>query len=154
MTAAELVDQMMDALARTEYPELRAVFVDGAKTDHTGTSEFARFISESIDPGMVVDFSQYRGLVPDQERFRHGRQGFLETWRVFLAPWSRFEVAQAQVEELDPGRALAWAIWRLKGEASGVDVELPTCAIWHTRNDRFVKMQGFADVEDAREWLG
>ena len=103
MTAAELWKQMMELFAQTEYAELRAAFIEGGETDNAGANEMTRFLSESIDPGMVIDFSNYNGLVPDQEQFRHGQQGFIDTWRVFLEPWSGFEIAEVEIEELRLG---------------------------------------------------
>jgi hypothetical protein len=108
------------------------------------------FLDDLIDDRIVVDFSGTSQLAVDQDMVFHGRQGWVDLWRTFIAPWGDFTVDDSRFEELDFNRALVVANWCLVGEESGIEIKTPMVGLWKVEDQRLVRLSQYDSIDRAR----
>jgi ketosteroid isomerase-like protein len=94
-------------------------------------------------------------LFPGIEPVYRGREGMVEFWNAFIeAPWALLHVEIDDLSELDDGRVLALLTFTGKGRESGVEVTVQYAHLCTFRDEQVVRIEGFADWEEARKAAG
>jgi hypothetical protein len=151
-TAAQLYNELTERYQRIDFDRFRQALLENEDVDdiNRDLGDLGEFLDRVIDPEMESDFRGFTSLAPDQLELRRGRQGFADLWRTFVEPWSDFQIRDSRALELDPEHAISSATWHLRGQESGIELDIVQAGLWTSRGDRLVRLQAFASVEEAR----
>jgi ketosteroid isomerase-like protein len=84
---------------------------------------------------------------------RHGADSVIEFFREWVEPWEDLEL-DWEIHEAGSDRALAIIDMRGRGRGSGVPTEMRIGQLWTFRDGRFVRMEVYSDIDDARRAAG
>ena len=151
-SAAELAAELNRIFRATPFSQLKHALTAYQQVDEVNAhlGPLGEFLDELIDDRIVVDFSGTSNLAPDQDMVFHGRQGWADLWRTFIAPWRDFTVDDDRFEELDSTRALVIANWCLVGEESGIEIKTPMVGLWKVQDQRLIRLSQYDSIERAR----
>jgi hypothetical protein len=154
-SAASLIAEITAAFHETPFSQVKKGLLEHSSFEDVNAAigSLGQVLMRFIDPEIVVDFTNVEVLALDQDQVRHGREGWVELWRVYLTPWSDFEIRDVEIEEIDHNRALISATWRFTGESSGVQLDIPSIGLWKVRDGRGIRSAQFDTVEQARNAL-
>jgi ketosteroid isomerase-like protein len=94
-------------------------------------------------------------LFPGIEPVYRGREGMVEFWNAFLEePWALLHVQIDDLTELADGRVLALLTFTGKGRESGEEVTVQYAHLCTFKDDQVVRIDSFADWDEAREAAG
>jgi ketosteroid isomerase-like protein len=102
--------------------------------------------------GLADDFEWVAPGMPEGD-VRRGGEGVLGFFRDWTEPFEGLEV-EWDLREADGERVLAIVETRGRGHASGVPVEMRFAQLWTWRDDRFVRMVLYPDVDEALRAAG
>jgi ketosteroid isomerase-like protein len=109
------------------------------------------FLVEDVDPDFVWDMSTFRGW-PERQTYVgiEGAREFMTSW---LEAWEDWQI---EVEELvDAGeRVVAIVRQRGRSKTTGLPVDMRFAMVWTLRNGKQMRMQMYADSEEALEAAG
>jgi ketosteroid isomerase-like protein len=95
------------------------------------------------------------GLFPGLEPVYRGREGLVDFWNAFIEePWALLHVEIDDIRELDDERVLALLTFTGKGKGSDVEVTIQYGHLCTFRDGQVVRIDGFADWDEAREAAG
>ena len=102
--------------------------------------------------GLPDDFEW---VVPDHPEgaVRRGPEGVIEFFREWVEPFDDLEL-DWDLHEAGADLALALIDMRGRGHESGVPVEMAFAQLWTFRDGRFVRMEMFHDLDEARRAAG
>jgi ketosteroid isomerase-like protein len=105
------------------------------------------------DPEFVWDMSTFAGW-PEKQHYRGvaGMEEFLSNW---LEPWDDWRLELEGLRQVDNDRGVL-AICRQYGRSSatGLDTEMRFAQVWTLRGGRYVRMEMYAEPEQALEVTG
>jgi ketosteroid isomerase-like protein len=94
-------------------------------------------------------------LFPGIEPVYEGRDGMVEFWTTFIEePWALFGLDVNSLEPAGDDRVLALLTFHGTERDSGEEVELPYAHLATFRDDEVVRIDAFADWDEARAAAG
>jgi ketosteroid isomerase-like protein len=102
--------------------------------------------------GLGDDFEWVVPRHPEGE-VRRGAEGVIQFFHEWIEPWEDFHL-DWELQEVDPGLALATIEMSGVGRESGVPAEMTFVQLWTYRDGRFVRMVMYYDVDEARRAAG
>jgi ketosteroid isomerase-like protein len=123
----ELIRSLYDAMNRRDLARLRA-YADA-------------------NPGFAWQSSADE---PDSS-LRRGRERVVAYSRNLLETFDRLETEVQEVIDLGPEAAIFVVYHRVRGAASGAEVERGEAHLWTKRDGRVASLREFATVQEARE---
>jgi ketosteroid isomerase-like protein len=84
---------------------------------------------------------------------RRGAEGVIQFFHEWVEPWEDFHL-DWELQEVDAERVLAIIQMRGVGRESGVPAEMTFGQLWTYRDERFVRMVMYYDVDEARRAAG
>lgn len=96
-----------------------------------------------FDPEVVIEMVD----APDPETY-HGHGGVRRWFNDAFAPWAALHIEAEDIRESGPW-TVALLHTSLRGEASGVELELPTAAFHQFRGDRIVLDRVYLDRDEG-----
>ena len=109
------------------------------------------FLGENMDSEFVWDMSTFRGW-PERQIYAglDGAREFMSNW---LETWEDWELS---LEELrDAGdRVVAIVTQRGRSQATGLPVEMHFAQVWTLRNGKQIRMEMYADPDEALRATG
>ena len=110
------------------------------------------WILEQAAPDLQFNTAQ---IFPGIESAYHGREGMVEFWTTFIEePWALFRLEVESLEEATEGRVLALITFHGTERASGAEVMTPYAHLATFRGDEVVRIDAFADWDEARRAAG
>jgi hypothetical protein len=112
-------------------------------------------LAELVAAGRTVahpDFHVY--LENGLPETREGIEGLVETWREMLTGWEHLSADIEELREIDEGRVLALGSARGRTERDGVEVEIPTGAIYCFRGSKLWRVEYYTTQARALEAAG
>ena len=110
------------------------------------------WILEQAAPDLEFNTAQ---IFPGIESAYHGREGMVEFWTTFIEePWALFQLEVESLEEASEGRVLALITFHGTERESGAEVTTPYAHLATFRDDEVVRIDAFADWDEARRAAG
>jgi ketosteroid isomerase-like protein len=110
-----------------------------------------QFLTEAIHPDFVWDMSTFRGW-PERKTYAgiEGAREFMDDW---LDAWDDWEL---ELEELrDAGDSVVGVVrQRGRSKATGLPVDMHFAQVWTYRDERQIRMQMYANPDEALEAMG
>jgi ketosteroid isomerase-like protein len=101
-----------------------------------------------FDPDVVIEMVD----APDPETY-HGHDGVRSWFNDAFGPWAAVRVEAEEIKESGPW-TVALLHTSLRGEASGVELELSTAAFHQFRGHRIVRDRLYLDRDEGLEAFG
>ncbi|MGH2981503.1 MAG: aminotransferase class I/II-fold pyridoxal phosphate-dependent enzyme, partial [Solirubrobacterales bacterium] len=150
-SALAVVEGLMDRFEVADSNQVRETLESSGSAEEAfaALGDLGEYTSAVIDPGILIDFSSFQSaLTPDAPTQFHGREGWIEMWRLWLAAWEDYE-PQTELEQLNERQVLVTSNAKLKGRGSGVEMDWTTYGIWTVREGRLVGMHNFLGRDQA-----
>ena len=110
------------------------------------------WILEQAAPDLEFHTAQ---LFPGIESRYDGREGMVEFWTTFIEePWALFRLEVASLDAAGPDRVLALLTFHGTERDSGEEVATPYAHLATFRGDEVVRIDAFADWDEARRAAG
>jgi ketosteroid isomerase-like protein len=110
------------------------------------------WILEQASPDLEFNTAQ---LFPGIESVYRGREGMVEFWTTFIEePWALFQLEVESLEEAGEGRVLALITFHGTERESGDEVTTAYAHIATFSGDEVVRIDAFADWDEARRAAG
>ena len=91
-------------------------------------------------------------LFPGVQAVYRGREGMVEFWTTFIEePWALFRLEVESVERIGPDRVLALITFHATEREGGEEVVRPYAHLATFRDGLVVRVDAFADWEEARD---
>ncbi len=141
---------------------MTAPYVEGMPTDRAEAIErsYRAFRDSDVDgllglyhPEAVWDMTHWEGF-PDERTYR-GLAGIDRLLRVLLDVFGELDVQPVEILEIDEDRVFVKGSMRIRGRASGAEVDAPPFAqIIEFHDDLITLVENYTDVNAAREAAG
>jgi ketosteroid isomerase-like protein len=107
--------------------------------------------TEAAHRDFEADWSNSRGPLSGVYR---GREQVRELWKSFLEAWASLRWDPEELVELDGGRVLVVNHVRMRGHASGVEVDARGAQIWTIRDGKAYAVKLYQSKAEALEATG
>ena len=104
---------------------------------------------EFMDPEVELHLS---GVLPDLDPVYRGHEGVLEFVSLFNEPWEELSVTPSRFFDLGE-QVLVLSQFEARGR-DGIETSLPMAHLWTLRGGKVVRMDAFADQQQALEAAG
>jgi ketosteroid isomerase-like protein len=109
------------------------------------------FLEELVDPRLVWDMSTFRGW-PERQIYEglDGAREFMNNW---LETWEDWELSLEDLHDAGD-QVVAIVSQRGRSKATGLPVEMHFAQVWTLRDGKQVRMEMYADPDEALRAVG
>jgi ketosteroid isomerase-like protein len=110
---------------------------------------------DRVEEALIGLGDDFEWVVPrhPEGAVRRGAEGVIQFFHEWVEPWEDFHL-DWELQEVDADRVLAIIQMRGVGRESRVPAEMTFGQLWTYRDERFVRMVMYYDVDEARRAAG